>query len=91
MAGAIIIGFLNAQATVVSRLSQIPFAILPIVFAVQGAITNMSDGYLTYYIKKQFTNKFKYLQKLESIAFLLPFSIKEKTKSEIYSTLKNPN
>ena len=42
IAGAIKNGLLKAQAVVVRRLSQIPFAILPIVLAVAGAITKIS-------------------------------------------------
>lgn len=42
IAGAMITGFVNAARIEVKRLSQIPFAILPIVFAVAGAITKIS-------------------------------------------------
>ena len=40
--GAIITCFLNAQKVEVKRLSQIPFAILEIVFALAGAIRKIS-------------------------------------------------
>ena len=43
MAGASKNGFLNAQAVDNSKLSQIPFAIFEIVFAVAGAITKISE------------------------------------------------
>jgi hypothetical protein len=42
IAGAKITGLLNAHKSEVKRLSQMPFASLPIVFAVAGARTKIS-------------------------------------------------